>query len=326
MATPSSPATPPPQNQPEPSSPSPTSTPPNPNSAKPMQSSSPPRKPQSLPWTKQETVNLIQAYQEKWYSLKRGQLKAGHWEEVAVTVAARCGYDEPSKTATQCRHKIEKLRQRYRAEKQKPNPNWEYFDVMDRLDRGPLPISAQPIAMVQYNRSGDDDCYDYEHDEHDSAEVSEAKYNNRCINSSRKNKSKSVNRIAREPENRTKATMDRKLNGVGEKVSEFLQKPVIQRRKERFERYEREDEEEEEEGGSERDLAFELAAEIKEFAERLVKMEHKKMEIIKETETCRMEMENKRMKKIAESQRKIVDSIGRAFSSHKKMKIAPQDV
>lgn len=283
-----------------------------------------------MPWTNQETVNLIQAYQEKWYSLKRGQLKAGQWEEVAVTIAARCGYDEAFKTATQCRHKIEKLRQRYRAEKQKPNPNWEYFDLMDRLDRGPLPISAQPIAMVQYNRSGDDDYYDYEHDEHNSAEVSEAKYNNRHINSSRKNKSKSVNRIVRGPENGTKATMDRKLNGVGEKVSEYLQKPVIQRRKERFERYERdgedEEEEEEEEGGSERDLVFELAAEIKEFAERLVKMENKKMEIIKETEMYRMAMENKRMKKIAESQRKIIDSIARAFGSHKKMKITPQDV
>ncbi|KAI9108066.1 hypothetical protein K1719_020939 [Acacia pycnantha] len=79
---------------------------------------SPTKKPQSIPWTHQETINLIQAYQDKWYSLKRGPLKANQWEEVAVTVAVRCGYDynEPSKTAVQCRHKMEKLRQRYRAE------------------------------------------------------------------------------------------------------------------------------------------------------------------------------------------------------------------
>ncbi|XP_040999508.1 uncharacterized protein LOC121245538 [Juglans microcarpa x Juglans regia] len=97
------------------------------------------------------------AYQEKWYSLKRGQLKSSQWEEVAVTVAARCGYDhtEPSsKSALQCRHKMEKLRQRLRSEKQRlPTPSssssWPYFHLMDSLDRGPLPpISALPISLV----------------------------------------------------------------------------------------------------------------------------------------------------------------------------------
>ncbi|KAB1199478.1 hypothetical protein CJ030_MR0G022771 [Morella rubra] len=111
------------------------------------------KKPQPLPWTHEETVHLIQAYQEKWYALKRGQLKSSQWEEVAVTVAARCGYDhtEPSsKSALQCRHKMEKLRQRYRSEKQRgspPSSSWPYFHLMDSLDRGPLPpISARPIS------------------------------------------------------------------------------------------------------------------------------------------------------------------------------------
>ncbi|KAI6674441.1 hypothetical protein NL676_002347 [Syzygium grande] len=115
------------------------------------------RKPQPVPWTHEETVNLIRAYGEKWYALKRGPLKSSQWEEVAVTVAARCGYSyaEPSKTATQCRHKMEKLRKRYRAEKQQRAgaggaSGWPYYELMVRLERGPMPISARPIAVVPY--------------------------------------------------------------------------------------------------------------------------------------------------------------------------------
>ncbi|CBI37339.3 unnamed protein product, partial [Vitis vinifera] len=133
----------------------------------PPPSSSPPNRPkkaQPLPWSHQETTHLIQAYQEKWYSLKRGQLKASQWEEVAVTVAARCNYDEPSKSATQCRHKIEKLRKRYRAEKQRivigaaASSSWPYFHLMDSLERGPLPISAQPMSVLKYEKA-----YPYSH-------------------------------------------------------------------------------------------------------------------------------------------------------------------
>ncbi|KAJ6390053.1 hypothetical protein OIU77_024301 [Salix suchowensis] len=132
---------------PSPSPPPPLSPPTNPT---PLSS----KKTQPLPWTHQETTHLIQSYQEKWYSLKRGQLKASQWEEVAVTVAARCGYDynHPSKSAVQCRHKMEKLRRRYRDEKRVVALGgtcyWQYFDLMDSLERGPLPISAQPLARV----------------------------------------------------------------------------------------------------------------------------------------------------------------------------------
>ncbi|GAU17366.1 hypothetical protein TSUD_232420 [Trifolium subterraneum] len=113
------------------------------------------KKPQPIPWTHQETINLIRAYQEKWYSLKRGPLRGSQWEEVAVVVAARCGYDynHPSKTALQCRHKMEKLRQRHRSEKHRltatssavSSRSWQYFRLMDDLERGPLPISARPV-------------------------------------------------------------------------------------------------------------------------------------------------------------------------------------
>ncbi|XP_024032328.1 trihelix transcription factor ASIL1-like, partial [Morus notabilis] len=108
------------------------------------------KKPQPIPWTHEETVHLIEAYQQKWYSLNRGQLKSPQWEEIAVTVAARCGYDfshPSSKSALQCRHKMEKLRQRFRSHSHRLGPSspWPYFDLMDRLLRGPFPISARPM-------------------------------------------------------------------------------------------------------------------------------------------------------------------------------------
>ncbi|XP_028126128.1 probable serine/threonine-protein kinase samkC [Camellia sinensis] len=303
------------QNHEPSSSPSPTPTPSNPESPKPLQSISPPKKIQPLPWTHPETVNLIQAYQEKWYSLKRGQLKSNQWEEVAITVAARCGYDEPSKSAIQCRHKLEKLRKRFRAEKQKPYPHaWEYFDLMDSMERGPLPISARPMAMVQFHKSNPNDEEDDDND-NDEEVVNETN----CIDTSKRNKSKSINHLVNAP------SIDWKLRSGSDRVS------VIRRPCERFEEEEEEEEGEDEEdeedvvvvGGGGRETVVELAAEIKAFAERLVKMESKKMEMMRETERYRMEMENKRIEMILDSQRKIVDTIGRAFGSHnKKLKMA----
>lgn len=150
-------------------------------------------------------------------------------------------------------------------------------------------------------------------EEEEEEEVSEVRY------SDRRNRSESNKR-------------KRKLSGGGGRVSGYLEKPVIPPyAKERIERYESEAEEEEEDNEDEEEGELvavgggvgELAAEIKVFAERFIRIEHKKMEMMRETERYRMEMENKRMEMILESQRKIVDTIGRAFGSHnKKFKMA----
>ncbi|KAF5192592.1 Alcohol dehydrogenase transcription factor Myb/SANT-like family protein [Thalictrum thalictroides] len=153
-----------------------------------------PKKIPPIPWAHIETVNLIEAYQEKWYSLKRGQLKASQWEEVASDVAARCGFKELSKSATQCRHKMEKLRKRYRTEKQR--------------------------------------------------------------------------------------------------------------------------------GGR---LLSELASVVRAFGEGFVKVENMKLEMMKEAEKHRIEMEKKRMEMIQESQRCIVDAIAKTFESNKKPKMTQED-
>ncbi|KAI4356404.1 hypothetical protein L6164_000429 [Bauhinia variegata] len=271
---------------------------------------SPSKKSQPIPWTHQETVNLIRAYQEKWYSLKRGQLRASQWEEVAVTVAARCGYDynEPSKSAVQCRHKMEKLRQRYRAEKHRVASSggscgWQYFDLMDQLERGPMPISARPlVSLVPFNFGGGDEEED-EDDEEDE-DIDRENYS----------KSRSISHILSQQQ-QPAAKFGR--------ISEFYGHPVGKKRW----IMSGEEEYEEEEGVSAMkggELVSGLAAEIKGFAERFIGMENLKMEMMKETVRCRLEMENKRIEMILESQQRIVDSIGRAFGSSKRMKISQE--
>ncbi|GMH29780.1 hypothetical protein Nepgr_031623 [Nepenthes gracilis] len=95
-------------------------------------------------WTQQETVSLINAYRDKWYSLRRRNLRSVDWDAVSTAVAAKCPGQTPSKSSAQCRHKMEKLRKRYRTEKQRslsfPNrffsSSWIFFDLMDALETG----------------------------------------------------------------------------------------------------------------------------------------------------------------------------------------------
>ncbi|KAJ9697261.1 hypothetical protein PVL29_009172 [Vitis rotundifolia] len=275
----------------------------------PPPSSSPPNRPkkaQPLPWSHQETTHLIQAYQEKWYSLKRGQLKASQWEEVAVTVAARCNYDEPSKSATQCRHKIEKLRKRYRAEKQRivigaaASSSWPYFHLMDSLERGPLPISAQPMSVLKYEKA-----YPYSHNcKPNDDNVGNDDYSNSSNDEDSgalKTRSRSINYILQRPAVVNRFAVDPKLNWSTER--EETGAVVV-------------------EGGN--GVVWELAGEMRAFAERFVRMETMKMEMMKETERRRMEMESRRMEMIVESQRKIVETIERALGSNKKLKMSQE--
>ncbi|KAL8102017.1 hypothetical protein AgCh_033790 [Apium graveolens] len=224
------------------------------------------KKTQPLPWTHQETINLIKSYQHKWYSLNKGQLKSSQWEQVCLALASRCGFNHPSKSATQCRHKMEKLRKRYRAERLKPYPHsWPYFGLMDSMETGPV-------------QSDDDD--------------SDLGCN--------LNKSRSINRIVRGGDCRNMETDVRALGVSRNDVYD--------------------DGEDEQEGQGTR----ELAVQIRMFADNFVRMEQKKVQMMRETAKFEMEMENKRMKMIIESQRKIVDTIHHAFNtSPKKMRTGP---
>ncbi|KAG6417197.1 hypothetical protein SASPL_119349 [Salvia splendens] len=331
---------------------------PSPNRAlpQPESKSPPPKRSPPLPWSHQETLALIQAYQEKWYSLKRGQLKAFQWEEVSITVAARCGFDEPSKTATQCRHKIEKLRKRYRSELQKPYLNsWQYFELMDQMERGPIPLDARPITMAKSfpnhissnsnnNVSNFTSLYsnsaDFYHNggggggggDSGVSDDSDEKWNTAAA---ARNKSKSINNIVRGAVRGGKAAVvvGRGLGG-GDRGGRVVRNFVKGRPMEYFgggfsdddgDDSDEDDEEEEVKaetggnGGGGRGI--ELAAEIRGFTERFMGMESKKIEMMQEMQRYRMDMEKKRMEMIAEAQRKMVGTIRRAFGANKRAKV-----
>ncbi|KAL1557476.1 trihelix transcription factor ASIL2-like [Salvia divinorum] len=338
----------------------------------PESKSSPPKRSPPLPWSHQETLALIQAYQEKWYSLKKGQLKAFQWEEVSITVAARCGFDEPSKTATQCRHKIEKLRKRYRSELQKPYLNsWQYFELMDQMERGPIPLDARPITMAKSfpnnissnsnnNASNFSHGYsslysnspDFYHNDDgvggggggDSgvSDDSDEKWSTGHVApaAAARNKSKSINNIVRGDVSGAVrggkgAAVGRGLGGGGRGgrvVRNFVKERPVEYFGEGFSDDDGDDSDEdaadEEEqvaveaggsGGGGRGM--ELAAEIRGFTERFMGMETKKIEMMQEMQRYRMEMEKKRMEMIAEAQRRMVDTIGRAFGANKRAKL-----
>ncbi|KAK6119930.1 hypothetical protein DH2020_046333 [Rehmannia glutinosa] len=298
---------------------------------------SPPKKSPPLPWTHQETLALIQAYQDKWYSLKKGQLKSFQWEEVSVTVAARCGYDEQSKTSTQCRHKIEKLRKRYRSELQKPYPNnsWQYFKLMDQMERGPMPLNARPIAVVKsfpnnansnshnsinithvygslYSSSAD--YYNNDYGDGGGSDASDEKWNgDHGLEAETGNKSNSINYFVRGDV----------MSGV-RRAKRVAMEGGFRDDDGDDDDDENDHEDDVKEEGEEGGGGMEFAATIRGFAEQFIGMENKKIEMLRETERYRMEMENKRMEMIHEAQRKIIDTIDRAFGAHKKAKMSQE--
>ncbi|XP_047326392.1 uncharacterized protein LOC124930068 [Impatiens glandulifera] len=115
---------------------------PNPNPSPPPEK--PPRKFPAPCWTQEETLALIESYKDRWYALRRGYLRTADWDAVSASIATRCPAQGLPKTSAQCRHKMEKLRQRYRTEKQRSLSltgrflsSWFFFDNMDSMENGP---------------------------------------------------------------------------------------------------------------------------------------------------------------------------------------------
>jgi hypothetical protein len=140
-------------------------------------------------WSHVETMHLIDAYEERWTALRRGQLKAHQWEEVGAEVAARCaappGAVVQRKTGTQCRHKLEKLRKRYRTEGVRPVSSlWPYFRRMERLERGPGAVSSAypPAADSPPAGASDEEVEEEEKEEEEEEELVPRNNNTRSIN------------------------------------------------------------------------------------------------------------------------------------------------
>lgn len=111
-------------------------------------------------WTHEETLALIEAYRDRWEKLRKGNLRASDWDDVANTVTARCGRFPTAtpKSGVQCRHKIEKLRKRYRAERSRAagrskGPKWPFFPLLHDLAGGGAP-DPSPNAIVKIKTKG----------------------------------------------------------------------------------------------------------------------------------------------------------------------------
>ncbi|XP_028808790.1 trihelix transcription factor ASIL2 [Neltuma alba] len=319
-----------------PSSPVDSAPPPDPPSAVPLPLSAPPSSRRLPPpcWSPDETVALIDAYRDKWYSLGRGNLKATHWQEVADVVTTRCPNASPPKTAVQCRHKMEKLRKRYRTEIQRArslpvarfNSSWVHFKRMDSMEKGPSPVKAE-------NNSDSPDEIDHDDDEEDQDLYEEFK------NAGGSN-TRSLNKLYR---NGIGGGSDGGVGGGGFRIriptgvsiaqpgTKFYGKLGDQKfnsnsnsaapssncspnygtriLKERSGLGKRE---------RERDPVGEMVTAIKVLGDGFVRMEHMKMEMAREIETMRMDMEMKRTEMILESQQRIVEAFAKAVSEKKK--------
>lgn len=289
-------------------------------------------------WSHEETIALIDAYRDKWYSLRRGNLRANHWQEVADDVAVRCPVDPP-KTAVQCRHKMEKLRKRYRAEIQRAAPYggarshrycsaWVHFKRMDTMERGPNAVSPP-----QSEDEGDEDVEDYRQN---SVKLIGDLYGN---NGSMSNRSSypgvvsnggggfriripgvpgSAPPMAKRYSRFEDSGVENPSNFGSSKMFRdgFVKKADLGKRVVG-------------EGGvrekKKGDPMAEMVAAIKVLGDGFVRMERMKMDMARELEGMRMEMEMKRTQMILESQQRIVEAFAQAMSEkkHKKAKRMP---
>lgn len=312
-------------------------------------------------WSHDETIALIDAYRDKWYSLRRGNLKAFHWQEVADAVAARCPLATPAKTAVQCRHKMEKLRKRYRTEIQKSKSlpvsrfisSWVHFKRMDAMEKGPT--LAKPVD----DDSGSDDDDDEEDDvDEDDVELEAFKY-------------PSAGRYGRNGGSGSKAGFGLVGNGVGGggyasaggsgsggfriKIPNGVNiaKPGTSFKPKGYGKYEDDDDVpsgstnlgflatrdgygklpsgmkagvstgsglRKRERGNEvvGDGISEMVSAINMLADGFVKTEQMKMDMAREIEVMRMDMETKRLKMILESQERVMEAFTKGAVTDKK--------
>lgn len=150
--------------------------------------------PRRLPppcWSHDETVALIDAYRDKWYSLRRGNLKANHWQDVADAVSSSCPSASPAKTAVQCRHKMEKLRKRYRTELQRARSipvsrfisSWVHFKRMDSMEKGSSSLNPASATLAKAEKAdSDDDNFNDEEDDDESEFLGSAQFDHKFKN------------------------------------------------------------------------------------------------------------------------------------------------
>ncbi|GAB2224323.1 hypothetical protein Drorol1_Dr00005076 [Drosera rotundifolia] len=294
-------------------------------------------------WSNDETLALIECYRDKWYALRRGNLRAAHWEEVADAVAARCKGRFPGKTSVQCRHKMEKLRKRYRNEVQRArlvpgvrvSSSWVHFGAMDAMERGTTVMRSSPsipLAMPRAGARDEDDDEDEESDGYEESGDHSAGYGVRVSDGSMIGNG--VDRVS---------SWARDLGGWGSRagISAKGYHHFDEGRsgygiggKGKYEygfdggdaRYTRRVLKSAEEGSRKKrgreevdhDPVKEMVEVLKRFGEGFMRMEKVKMDLAREIEQMRMEMEMKRTERILEGNQKLVDALVKGFFEERK--------
>ncbi|KAJ8900308.1 hypothetical protein K2173_024948 [Erythroxylum novogranatense] len=325
----------------------------------------PPSNPRRLPppcWSHDETVALIDAYRDKWYSLRRGNLKANHWQEVADAVGQRCPAACPAKTAVQCRHKMEKLRKRYRTEIQRARSmpvsrftsSWVHFKRMDAMEKGPEAVKPD------YNTESEGDDNE---DENDDEEENQGFYVENYRNGSTTtptpaNNMRSIHKLYRNGIPNTGSSSNLGVPSVGGaafRIKIPTGVSIAQPGPNFYPKIEQTSNNlswsklnygsgsglggggggsgggvgvgggssrvakgSEEIGKKrEREPIEEMVNAIKLLGDGFVRMEQMKMEMAREIETMRIDMEMKRTGMILESQQRIIEAFAKAFSEKK---------
>ncbi|KAG2669142.1 hypothetical protein I3760_14G020900 [Carya illinoinensis] len=294
-------------------------------------------------WSHDETMALIDSYRDKWYSLRRGNLKATHWQEVADAVAQRCPAASPPKTAVQCRHKMEKLRKRYRTELQRARSmpvsrftsSWVHFKRMDAMEKGP---SSKKRANVSDSDNDNDDIDADDDEDQDLYEefkngggpnmrhMSKLYRNNGTGGDNGDGGSGGSGFRIRIPTGVSIAQPGSKYFGKAEHKynsnpnSTPYPNPSSNSGGNFGARVLRECNSAKSAGSGkrERDPLTEIVSAIKVLGDGFVRMEQMKMEMAREIEAMRMEMEMKRTEMILESQQRIVEAFAKAVSEKKK--------
>ncbi|KAE9603435.1 hypothetical protein Lal_00008283 [Lupinus albus] len=288
-------------------------------------------------WSPEETAALITSYRDKWYSLARSNLKATHWQEVADAVSAACPNVSPSKTAVQCRHKMEKLRKRYRAEIQRArnlpvkkfNSSWLHFKLMDSMEKGPSPPKPD-----NNNNNDNADFVDVD-DEIDAEDEEDQDFIH--ANSLYKLRRNGIGSSgggdggigggggggSRRVEGGFRIRIPSGVS-VAKPDSRFYGRFNDEKRNPNSSYGGKSVKEGSALGKRERDPVEEMVNAIKVLGDGFVRTEQLKMEMAREIESMRMDMEMKRTEMILESQHRIVEAFANAVSEkNKKTKRVP---
>ncbi|XP_077235893.1 aspartate/glutamate/uridylate kinase family protein [Tasmannia lanceolata] len=106
-------------------------------------------------WSDSAIGCLLDAYTEKYVQLNRGNLRGRDWEDVAGIVSERCEKQKACKSVEQCKNKVDNLKKRYKAERQRLSngslsvSHWPWFKKMEQI----VGSSASSKALSDEDKS-----------------------------------------------------------------------------------------------------------------------------------------------------------------------------